>query len=85
MSIKHQIPVCYLRDINNASSLEEDMACWVDAILDAPLDINQLNDYLHSKFKHHHRFIQEKRNRARRAANDRRLLMLEQQNEVCRQ
>lgn len=79
ISINHQIPVCYLRDINNNSNLEEDVGCWVDATLDAPLDVNQLNDYLHNRFKHHHRFIQEKRGRARRAANDRRRLMLDQQ------
>jgi DNA-binding response OmpR family regulator len=84
MSFSLQIPVCYLRDINSASSLERNLACWIDAILDAPLDLNQLDDYLLSRFKHHHLFTQEKRNRARRAANDRRLLMLEQQNEaVC--
>jgi len=82
MSIKHQIPVCYLRDVNNAANSGEDPACWVDTTLDAPLNINQLNDYLHSKFKHHHLFIREKRNRERRTANDRRLLMLNQQNKV---
>jgi len=76
-----QIPVCCLHGIN-ASSLENDMACWIDAILDAPLDLNQLDNYLLIRFKHHHLFIQEKRNRARRAANDRRLLMLEQQDEA---
>ncbi|WP_051604219.1 response regulator transcription factor [Methylobacter tundripaludum] len=82
ISINHQIPVCYLRDVNNAANSGEDPACWVDTTLDAPLNINQLNDYLHSKFKHHHLFIQEKRNRERRTANDRRLLMLNQQNKV---
>lgn len=79
VSINHKIPVCYLRDINLTSSLEEDAACWVDAILDSPLDVNQLDNYLLNRFRRHHRFVQEKRNRARRAANDRRLLMLEQQ------
>ncbi|HEY8097734.1 MAG TPA: winged helix-turn-helix domain-containing protein, partial [Methylobacter sp.] len=39
--------------------------------------------YLFTRFKHHHLFIQEKRNRARRAANDRRLLMIERQNEAA--
>lgn len=82
ISINHQIPVCYLRDINNDSSLEKEITCWVDATLDAPLDINQLKDYLHNKFKLHHRVIQEKRNYQRRAAKDRRLLMLKQQNEA---
>jgi DNA-binding response OmpR family regulator len=80
LSITHKIPVCYLRDTNNASSLEKNMARWVDAILDTPLDLNQLDNYLYNRFKHHHCFIQEKRNRARRAANERRLLMLERQN-----
>jgi DNA-binding response OmpR family regulator len=80
LSFTHKIPVCYLRDINNISSLEKNMACWVDAVLDTPLNLNQLDDYLYNRFKHHHRFIQEKRNRARRAANERRLLMLERQN-----
>jgi DNA-binding response OmpR family regulator len=80
MSINHQIPVCYLRDSSNASNLAKDVNCWVDATLDAPLDINQLKDYLHNKFKLHHRFIQEKRNHERRAIIDRRLLMAEQQN-----
>lgn len=83
LSINLHIPVCYLRDINNTSSLEKDVACWIDAVLDAPLDLNQLDDYLFNRFKHHHLFIQEKRNRARRAANDRRLLMLERQNEAA--
>ena len=83
LSISRQIPVCYLRDINNASSLEKEITCWIDAVLDAPLDLNQLDDYLFNRYKHHHLFVQEKRNRARRAANDRRLLMLEQQNEVA--
>lgn len=83
VSINYKIPVCYLRDINLVSSLEEDAACWVDAILDAPLDVNQLDDYLYNRFSHHHRFIQEKRSRARRAANDRRLLILKQQNALA--
>jgi DNA-binding response OmpR family regulator len=82
LSINRQIPVCYLRDIDTAPSLEKDVPCWVDAILDAPLDLNQLDNYLCNRFKHHHLFVQEKRNRARRDANDRRLLMLEQQKEV---
>jgi DNA-binding winged helix-turn-helix (wHTH) protein/AmiR/NasT family two-component response regulator len=80
MSIDYQIPVCCLRSINNAPGLEEPVADWIDAILDAPLDVNQLDDYLHHRFKHHPCFIQEKRSIARRAANDRRRLMLEQQN-----
>lgn len=80
MSIIHKIPVCYLRDMNNASSVEEKVAYWVDAILNTPVDVNQLDDYLSKRFKHHPCFIQEKRSRARRAANDRRLLMLELQN-----
>ncbi len=80
MSINHQIPVCYLRAVNNVSCLEKDMACWIDAILDAPLGLNQLDNYLLNRFKHHHHFIQEKRNQARRAAHDRRQLMLERQN-----
>ncbi len=84
MSINHQIPVCYLRDINNVSNLAKEVICWVDATLDAPLDVNQLKDYLHNKFKLHHRFIQEKRNYERRAAKDRRLLILKQQNEAIR-
>jgi len=84
MSINHQIPVCYLRDTNNASNLAKEVICWVDATLDTPLDVNQLKNYLHNKFKLHHRFIQEKRNYERRAANDRRLLTLQQQNEaIC--
>jgi DNA-binding response OmpR family regulator len=80
VSIRHQIPVYYIRDTNNVTSVEMDVACWVDAILDAPLDIDQLNNYLHIRFKYHPRFIQEKRSRARRAASDRRQVMLEQQN-----
>lgn len=80
VSTNHHIPVCYLRDMNNASSVEKEVSCWVDAILNAPLDVDQLNDYLHNKFKLHHRFIQEKRNRARRAANDRRMVILESPN-----
>jgi DNA-binding response OmpR family regulator len=83
LSINHKIPVCYLRDINLVSSSEEDSVCWVDAILDSPLNINQLDDYLFNRFNHHHSFIQEKRSRARRAANDRRLLMLKQQNALA--
>ncbi len=83
VSIKHKIPVCYLGDINLASGLEGDVACWMDAILDSPLDVNQLDEYLGNRFKHHRRFIHEKRNRIRRAANDRRLLMLEQQNTLA--
>ena len=77
ISLTHQIPVCYLRDMNNASSLEEDMICWVDTVLDSPFDVNQLDHYLFNKFKQHHHFIQEKRSYARRATNDRRQLMLE--------
>jgi len=82
LSINHKIPVCYLRDINNAANIDKQAACWVDAILDAPLDVNQLDTYLCNKFKHHHRFIQEKRTHARRIANDRRLLMIERQNKT---
>lgn len=81
LSINHLIPVCYLH--NNSSALKEDVTCWVDAVLDTSSDINQLDNYLHIKFKHH-RFVQEKRQRARRTANDRRLLMLEKQNAVAR-
>lgn len=77
-SINHQIPVCYLHD-NNASALEQEATSWIDAVLDASTDINQLDHYLHIRFKHHHRFIQEKRNRARRTAKDRRKLTLKQQ------
>ncbi|MDO9422686.1 MAG: winged helix-turn-helix domain-containing protein [Methylobacter sp.] len=80
ISLNHQIPVCYLRDMNNASSLEEDMVFWVDTVLDSPLDVNQLDNYLLNKFKQLHRFIQEKRSRSRRTTNDRRLLMLEVSN-----
>ncbi len=76
MSISHQIPVCYLRNI----CMEKDMDCWIDAILDAPLELYQLDNYLLNRFKHHDHFIQEKRNQARRAAHDRRQLMLERQN-----
>ncbi|WP_333877605.1 DNA-binding response regulator [Methylobacter sp.] len=82
MSINHKIPVCYLRDVNNIANVEKEITCWVDATLDAPLDVNQLNDYLHNKFKFHRGFIQEKRNYERRTANDRRVLMLERQNEA---
>lgn len=81
VSINYEIPVCYLHDINSASSLKE-VAGWVDAILDNPLDVNQLDHYLKSRFEHHHCFVQEKRSRSRRAANDRRLLRLEQQNQL---
>ncbi|WP_432740778.1 response regulator transcription factor [Methylobacter sp. G7] len=77
ISLNHQIPVCYLRDINNDSRLEEGIACWVDTVLDSPLDVNQLDNYLLNKFKQHHHFIQEKRSRSRRVTHDRRLLMLE--------
>ncbi len=80
ISLNHQIPVCYLRDKNNAANLKEDMTCWVDAILDLPLDVIQLDNYLLNKFQQHHHFIQEKRSRSRRAAKDRRLLMLEAAN-----
>lgn len=80
ISIIHKIPVCYLRDIHNTPGVEEETACWVDAMLNAPLDVNQLDDYLNNRFKHHPCFIQEKRSRARRAANDRRLLILGLQN-----
>jgi DNA-binding response OmpR family regulator len=78
MTIRHKIPVCYLRDINDKSNSAKQVTSWADAILDAPLDVNQLKDYLHNKFKLHHRFIQEKRNFERRITNDRRLLTLEQ-------
>ncbi|MGZ4954824.1 MAG: DNA-binding response regulator [Methylobacter sp.] len=83
MSINHKIPVCYLRDVNSVANVEKEITCWVDATLDAPLDINQLKDYLHNKFKFHRGFIQEKRNYERRTANDRRILMLERQNEAA--
>ncbi len=82
MSISHQIPVCYLHDVNNVSNLSKELIRWVDATLDAPLDINQLKNYLHNKFNLHHRFIQEKRSYERRAANDRRLSMLKRKNET---
>lgn len=78
-SINHQIPVCYLHD-TNASVLEEDITSWVDAIVDASSDINQLDQYLRFRFKHHYRFIQDKRNQSRRTAKDRRRQMLAQQN-----
>jgi DNA-binding winged helix-turn-helix (wHTH) protein len=81
VSINHQIPVCYLN--RNNAPVSEEVACWVDAVLDASSSINQLDHYLQIKFKHHHRFIQEKRNRARRTAHDRRRLMLEQQNKAA--
>lgn len=77
-SINHRFPVCYLYN-ESASALEEEVTSWVDAIVDASSDINQLDQYLHIRFKHHHRFIQEKRNRARRTAKDRRRRMLDQQ------
>ncbi len=76
ISLNHQIPVCYLRDKNNSSRLEKDLTGWVDTVLDSPLDVTQLDNYLIEKFKKH-QCIQEKRNHARRATNDRRLLMFE--------
>ncbi len=79
LSTLHQIPVCYLLNTTYATRIEKNVASWVDAMLDAPLDIDQLNDYLQNRFNYHPRFIQEKRNRARRAANDRRQAMLDQQ------
>ena len=79
LSINHKIPVCYLRYRNNIPDVEKDVVCWVDAILDAPLDISQLSDYLHKKFKHH-QLAEEKRNRTRRGMPDRRLIILDPQN-----
>lgn len=79
LSTHHQIPVCYLRDRNNIFHSEMEVTCWVDAVLDAPLEVDQLTNYLHNRFTQHPCFIQIKRNRARRAANDRRRVMLEQQ------
>lgn len=82
VSNNHEIPVCYLHS-NNASALEEEVTCWVDAVLEASSDINQLDNYLRFRFKHHHHLIKENRKRARRIANDRRRLMFEQQNAVA--
>lgn len=79
LSIDHKIPICYLRHLNKVPDMENDPACWVDEILDAPLDINRLNEYLHKKFTHH-QFIQEKRNRTRRSIVDRRLIIFKPQN-----
>lgn len=78
ISVNHKIPVCYLRDINHVSGLEENL-CWMDTVLDAPLDVNQLDHYLHDRFKHHRSFIREKRSGARRASQDRRLAMFDSQ------
>ncbi|MGZ5050919.1 MAG: winged helix-turn-helix domain-containing protein [Methylobacter sp.] len=78
ISVNHKIPVCYLRDINHISGLEENL-CWMDTVLDAPLDVTQLDHYLHDRFKHHRRFMQEKRSRVRRASHDRRLAMFDTQ------
>jgi DNA-binding response OmpR family regulator len=83
MSVNHQISVCYLRDRNKAPSLPKEVICWLDATLEAPLDVNQLKDYLHNKFQLHHRFIREKRNHERRAIIDRRMIKSEQQNEAA--
>lgn len=80
ISINHQIPVCYLRDSHNASDLDKVLTCRFDAILNLPLDVSQLENYLCDRFKHHQHFFQEHRNRARRAVHDRRLLSLEQKN-----
>ncbi|MGZ4968945.1 MAG: winged helix-turn-helix domain-containing protein [Methylobacter sp.] len=82
MSINYKIPVCYLRDINNISNPGHEIIAWVDTILDTPLDVNQLKDYLHNKFRFHHRFMQEKRSHERRVMRDRRLLILEHQAEA---
>ncbi len=79
LSINHKIPLCYLRHLNQVPDKENDLACWVDEILDAPLDINRLNDYLCKKFPHH-QFIQEKRNRTRRSIADRRLMLFKPKN-----
>jgi DNA-binding response OmpR family regulator len=51
-------------------------------ILNIPLDVSQLDAYLCDKFKHHQHFLPEHRNRARRTVNDRRLLMMAQDNGV---
>ncbi len=82
ISINHQIPVCYLRGSNNASDLDKVLTCRFDAILNLPLDVSQLDAYLCDRFKHHQHFLPEHRNRVRRAVNDRRLLMLAQDNGV---
>jgi len=71
--IKHVIPVCCLGKMNNASGLDRKIESWVDVFLDDPLDIRQLDNFLRSNFSHHDHFIQEKRNKERRAVNDRRL------------
>ncbi|MGZ5075016.1 MAG: response regulator transcription factor [Methylobacter sp.] len=81
MSINHKIPVCYLQDMSNVSDSAKEMVRWADVILDAPLDIDQLKNYLHNKF--HHLFIQEKRNHERRVIDDRRLLTRERQDEAA--
>jgi DNA-binding response OmpR family regulator len=74
---KHVIPVCCLRKINNASGLDRKIESWVDVFLDDPLDIRQLDNFLRSRFSHHDHFIQEKRSKERRAANERRLSLLQ--------
>lgn len=79
LSINHKIPICYLGDRNKIIDSESNFTGWVDEILDAPLDINQLNDYLHKKLPHH-QFTQEKRNRTRRGITDRRLRIFKPQN-----
>ncbi|MFA6051477.1 MAG: hypothetical protein WC762_02700 [Methylobacter sp.] len=71
--IKHVIPVCCLRKINNASELDRKIESWIDVFLDDPLDIRQLDNFMHSRFSHHDYFVQEKRSKERRAVNDRRL------------
>jgi DNA-binding response OmpR family regulator len=80
IGINHQIPICYIGDVNKDSGLEKDLTGRVDAVLASPLDAGKLDDYLYKRFRHHRHFIQEKRSRARRAADDRRVLMLEQKN-----
>ena len=71
--IKHVIPVCCLGKVNNTSGLDREIETWIDVFLDDPLDIRQLDNFLRSRFSHHDYFVQEKRSKERRAANDRRL------------
>jgi DNA-binding response OmpR family regulator len=80
--IKHVIPVCCLRKINNAYELDRKIESWIDVFLDDPLDIKQLDNFMRSRFSHHDYFVQEKRSKERRAVNDRRLSSLQKPKQV---
>ena len=69
----NNIPICGLRRINANLDSQAKLTIQFDKILDEPLNITDLKNYMQLKFSDNNTFFTEKRGMERRATTDRRI------------